>query len=268
MLNSTRSTPKPSATATAGAARSATGARRAPTPRRKKVVAAPARPIRKKRSDALANREKIIQAARVLFHERGLIVGLHEIARYTGLGAGTVYRHFPNWAALIAALNEESTGHFHEVAREAASNEDPWTALSELLIRTHEVRASDRGLWAVAMHSARKSAEAGQATFDAILDEVVARAKAAGVLREDFAATDINVLNIMVAACADFTNELDPELWRRFVTLLLDGLRTTRNGVEPLPERALSHEEVHQAMFAWYDAEGHWGPEHRRVIQR
>lgn len=235
---------------------------------RKKVAVPIARPVRKMRSDALANRDKILKSARVLFHERGLVVGLHEIARYTGLGAGTVYRHFPNSAALVAALNEESTRHFHEVAREAASNPEPWVALRELLIRTHEVRASDRGLWAVAMHGARSSAEAGQVTFEQILEGVVSRAQVAGVLRDDFAATDINVLNIMVAACADFTNELDPELWRRFVTLLLDGLRSQRDAVEPLPGRALTHDEVRQAMFSWYDTEGRWGPDHRPVSQR
>lgn len=236
-------------------------------PRRARETAS-ARPARKRRSDAVVNREKILQSARVLFHERGLVVGLHEIARHTGLGAGTVYRHFPNRAALIAALNEESKRHFHEVAREAASNADPWIAMRELLFRTHEVRATDRGLWAVAMHGARTSAEAGQATFDEILEDVVERARTAGVLRKDFTATDINVLNIMVAACADFTNALEPELWRRYVTLLLDGLLVRRDRVDPLPERALTHEEIRQAMFSWYDSEGRWGPEHRPVSQR
>jgi len=263
----------PSAAKTASTAKTRTKV--TPVPRRvgtaepkTKAAALRARPVRKMRSDAVANRDKILQSARVLYHERGLVVGLHEIARYTGLGAGTVYRHFPNSAALIAALNEESTHHFHEVAREAASNPEPWTALRELLIRTHEVRASDRGLWAVAMHGARSSAEAGQATFDGILEDVVSRAQQAGALRDDFAATDINVLNIMVAACADFTDEIEPELWRRFVTLLLDGLRSQRQDVEPLPERALTHDEVRQAMFSWYDTEGRWGPDHRPVSQR
>jgi AcrR family transcriptional regulator len=240
-----------------------TRARRAATPR--PTPKTHTHTTRKPRRDAQANREKILRSAQALFHERGLVVGLHEIARHAGLGAGTVYRHFPNRAALISALYEDSTAHLRAVARQAAEAPDAWDAVNDVLFRSHEIRALDRGLWAIAMHSARRSATVGQASFGEILEEIVTRAHESGELRSDFVATDINVLNIMIAACADFTNEIDPDLWRRFVTILIDGLCAERSTVTPLPGRPLTREEVLNAMFAWYDAEGRWGPEHRRV---
>ena len=48
------------------------------------------------RADAERNRQRIIDAARELFAERGLDVTLNDIARHAGVGVGTVYRRFPD----------------------------------------------------------------------------------------------------------------------------------------------------------------------------
>ena len=58
------------------------------------------------RADAARNRERVIETARSVFAERGVDAPLDDIARLAGVGAGTLYRHFPNRDALIEAVLE------------------------------------------------------------------------------------------------------------------------------------------------------------------
>ena len=60
--------------------------------------------IRKPRADALRNRERILEVAKVSFTRDGADASLDEIAREAGIGSGTLYRHFPNRDALIEAV--------------------------------------------------------------------------------------------------------------------------------------------------------------------
>src|SRR3954468_6232166 len=59
------------------------------------------------RADAERNRSRILDAAADLFAEKGLAVGLDEIARHAGVGVGTAYRRFPSKDELIEALFEQ-----------------------------------------------------------------------------------------------------------------------------------------------------------------
>jgi AcrR family transcriptional regulator len=56
------------------------------------------------RSDAARNRDKIIEAARVAFRERGYDAPLDDIAKAAGVGPGTLYRHFPTRESLVDAV--------------------------------------------------------------------------------------------------------------------------------------------------------------------
>src|SRR5579875_42369 len=59
---------------------------------------------RKRRADALQNRERILQVAKQAFAEMGPDVSLNEIAKLAGVGAGTLYRHFPTRDALVGEM--------------------------------------------------------------------------------------------------------------------------------------------------------------------
>ena len=63
---------------------------------------------RKPRADAQRNRARLLKTAKAAFAEKGPGASLDEIARTAGVGAGTLYRHFPTRDALIEAvyLNE------------------------------------------------------------------------------------------------------------------------------------------------------------------
>jgi AcrR family transcriptional regulator len=67
------------------------------------------------RSDAARNRRVILSTARTLFEERGVTcVTMEEIARASGVGKGTLYRHFPHKGFLCQALLDEPTRHLQE----------------------------------------------------------------------------------------------------------------------------------------------------------
>ena len=84
------------------------------------------RPLRK---DAERNRQRIIDAAREVFAERGLGVSLDDIARHAGVGVGTVYRRFPDKEQLIDALFDERLDAIAARAESATEIADPWLAL-------------------------------------------------------------------------------------------------------------------------------------------
>ncbi len=63
---------------------------------------------RKPRTDAQRNRERILEVAKEAFTRRGANASLDDIAKETGVGAGTLYRHFPTRDALIEALWKKS----------------------------------------------------------------------------------------------------------------------------------------------------------------
>ena len=113
------------------------------------------RPLRR---DAERNRQRILDAARVVFAERGLSGSLDDIARQAGVGVGTVYRRFPDKELLIDALFEERIEEIADVARAAADHPDPWEGLVDFLTRTQELQSRDRGLKELVLGGSRGAA--------------------------------------------------------------------------------------------------------------
>jgi hypothetical protein len=55
------------------------------------------------------------------------------------------------------------------------------------------------------------------------------------VVRSDLAPTDLPLINLMLDTLIDFGREVEPELYRRFLAITLDGLRPQTEGTQPLP---------------------------------
>src|SRR5437764_14910889 len=102
-----------------------------------------AKPLRK---DAERNRQRILDAARELFAERGLGATLNEIARHAGVGVGTVYRRYPDKAVLIDELFEQRLAEVIELLDAAREDPDPWHALVAFMTRMLELQAANQGL--------------------------------------------------------------------------------------------------------------------------
>jgi AcrR family transcriptional regulator len=89
--------------------------------------------LRSSRSDALANREAILEAARAVFNERGLAAEMKEIAERAGVGVGTIYRNFPSKEDLVLAIMRDALAGAVAEARLAETMDDPIDGLRALL---------------------------------------------------------------------------------------------------------------------------------------
>jgi len=205
----------------------------------------PERPLRK---DAERNRQRVLEAAGELFAERGLGVTLDDVAHHAGVGVGTVYRRFPNKEVLIDALFEQRIEAIATIASEALEIEDPWDAFVFYFEQGSELQARDRGLKELltcSTHGGACLADA-KARLRAHVTQLFDRAKAAGVVREDAGPLDTPVIMVMLGAVMDRTREVEPELWRRYLGLVLDGLRP--ESATPLAVGPLSGEQLDSVM--------------------
>jgi AcrR family transcriptional regulator len=209
------------------------------------------RPLRR---DAERNRQRILDAARVVFAERGLGASHDDIAREAGVGVGTVYRRFHDKEQLIDALFEARIEEIADVARAAADHPDPWEALVGFLMRTQELVSKDRGLKEIVLGGARgaERAVAARSLIAPLALQVLQRAKDAGVVRGDIELTDLPLIQLAVGTIAESSREVAPDVWRRMMTLVVDGLRAECARSE-LDAPALAQEQA-DAVMACYGA--------------
>jgi AcrR family transcriptional regulator len=179
---------------------------------------------RRLRVDAERNRVALLDAAREVFAEQGLEAPLEEIALRAGVGIATLYRRFPTRGQLVAAALVDKIAQYAEAAEQALAIGDPWAGFASFVERICELQADDRGLSDLLsmtlptddrIEQLRKIANQRVA-------RLVARAKATGRLRQDFAAEDLLVLLIANASVVHVTRRDAPDAWRRFVALMLD----------------------------------------------
>ncbi|MPQ98787.1 TetR family transcriptional regulator [Modestobacter sp. I12A-02628] len=209
--------------------------------------AARCRPLRR---DAERNRQVILRVAAEVFAERGLDAGFDEIARRAGVGVGTVYRRFPDRDDLVAALFEQRAAEVVASAERLARGEDAWASLCTFIEELAALQVADRGLRQViaeAATSAERFAEVHERLGGA-LRGMVERAQAAGDLRPDVTAEDIPVLSLLVSSLS--CGGQDPVLWRRYLGVVLDGLRAHRPAATPLAVGPLDDQRLHQVMIA------------------
>lgn len=204
------------------------------------------------RRDAERNRQRILDAAAEVFTERGLEATLDDVARHAGVGVGTVYRHFRDKASLADVMFEERIDTLVQMAEQAHSEPDPWSALVSFLEQAAEVLTGDRGLRQILMFAAHGHDRVGYARdrMRPAVAFLVDRAQAAGQVRDDFAPTDVPIVEFMLGAIAEYASDVRPAIWRRYLALMLDALRPARDGVVMLPEPALTPDEVARVLHS------------------
>jgi AcrR family transcriptional regulator len=177
------------------------------------------------RADAVRNRAKVLEAARAAFAEHGPEAQMEEVARRAGVGVGTVYRHFPTKHALAEALIEERFDHTIAFVRELVDEEpDAWRAIERCFEHCAATQARDRawaGVLALMAGGMMGPREHQMRELLALEEQLIARARAAGVVREDLTAVDMPALFCALASVV----QAGGRNWRRYLDLLLDGLR-------------------------------------------
>lgn len=180
---------------------------------------------RRVRADARRNIDTLLQAAMEVFAFSGVDAPVREIADKAGVGVGTVYRHFPQRSALIAAVFQHEVDACADAAPVLSAEHDPGEALARWMQRYVDFIAAKRGL-AAALHSGNPAFDTLPAYFQKrlrpALQTLLEAAVAEGEVRADVEPDDLlrAVGSLCMAAHDDQTDHA-----RRMVALLVDGLR-------------------------------------------
>ena len=177
-----------------------------------------------RRADAVRNRTAILKAAKQLVAEQGTEVAMGEIARAAGVAVGTLYRHFPNKADLLAAVVNEYVEALADDAQDAwarveAGGSDAAQELLgfleralEMISRSHAAKTVARALGAEVEY-AEPETRATEA-----LGRLIEEGRASGRLRSDLTVSDLYVLMVF------YPGDGSPEVRRRWLELIRPGL--------------------------------------------
>src|ERR1700722_20405069 len=140
-------------------------------------------PARKPRTDALRNRERILEAAKAAFTRQGASASLEEIAKQAGVGAGTLYRHFPTRDELIEGVYRHEVEKLAAAAARFAESMSPLEALRAWMLLLVDYIAA-KHIIAPALHGfvggPSRLYEGSRSLIQGAIDELVKRAKKSG----------------------------------------------------------------------------------------
>jgi AcrR family transcriptional regulator len=188
------------------------------------------------RSDALDNRERIIEAAREVFAVDGLDVPMREVARRAGVAPATLYRRFPTKEMLVTEAFAEQMQACHAVVDEGLADPDPWHGFCLVIEKMCDLHARDRGFTAALISTFPHAVdfEARREYALKAIDELARRAKEAGRLRPDFVLDD--VLLVLMANSGIHATSLTTQVTasRRFAALAISAFQASPDA-SPLP---------------------------------
>ncbi|MDH6198716.1 AcrR family transcriptional regulator [Mycobacterium frederiksbergense] len=207
------------------------------------------------RRDAERNRQRVLDAARKLFAEKGLEATLNDVAHYANVGVGTVYRRFATKEELIEAIFVDGMEQLTALAESALQQEDSWQGFAWYVEKMCEITATDRGLREIAFSKAYgcDRVAACQERLVPVLTKLVERAQIDGYLRQELSSTDMPIFGLLAGTVSEFAGNVDPDLWRRYVAFLLDGMRYHADQ-SPIPVKALDKDALDTAMRTWEPA--------------
>ena len=177
-----------------------------------------------RRADAVRNRAAILEAAKQLVTEQGAEVAMGEIGRVAGVAVGTLYRHFPNKADLLAAVVNEYVEALADDAQKAWERVDAGRAdvdqellgflerALEMFARSHTVKVVARAL-GVEVEYAEPETRATEA-----LEHLIEAGRASGRLRSDLTVSDLYILMVF------YPGDGSAEVRRRWLELIRPGL--------------------------------------------
>ncbi len=201
------------------------------------------------RADAERNRRRVLDAAEALFRERGLEVGVAEIAERAGVGRGTLFRNFPSKEDLIAAIVVERMGEAVDIGRTLLGSPEPGEALFEFLAEIAGRQQLDRALFEAVADAwlANDEIRAAHAEVVGVLGELLERAQAAGVVREDIGAMDVLMLLKGVCETATAFAHIDPQVVPRHLDLVRAAI-SANAAKQPLRGRSPTLADIERAF--------------------
>src|SRR5215813_446547 len=189
---------------------------------------APKSTPRKPRIDAARNRERILEVAKKAFTRSGATTSLDDIAKEAGVGAGTLYRHFPARDALLEAVYRSEVEKLAAAERKFSESMLPVEALRAWMLLFVDYIAAKQ-IIAPALNAmvggASKLYEGSRAQIQGAIEALVKRAIDSGDIRKDLDAFDL------LRALIGVSNVVSSPDWqqsaRRLVDILINGSRAT-----------------------------------------
>jgi len=192
------------------------------------------------RADARRNLDKIVEAAAEVVAERGINAPMEAIAKRAGVGVGTLYRRFPDRAALIAALSRHYVTSVNKAVEAAVTSaSDAWSAIRDFV---DWVAEPGRGALAAALAKLPEETLADMEEFEEDqrrwvqqLDELVRRAQADGMMRPDVSAEDLVQLLDVFTCHPDALPAPVAAQPTKYLHLVLDGMQAAMATPVPAP---------------------------------
>jgi AcrR family transcriptional regulator len=182
---------------------------------------------RKPRADAVRNRDRLLEAARIVFSAGGPEASLEAVAHAAGVGIGTLYRHFPTRESLFEAVYRHEVNQLADLAERLKKEAPPLEALRRCLRSIVKFVATKKGMSAALAFAISKDSELVSYSSERLTRAIgllLQRAIAAGEIRTDISAEDL--LRAIIGMC--YTH--DQPGWQknvlRLVDIFVDGLRS------------------------------------------
>jgi AcrR family transcriptional regulator len=184
---------------------------------------------RKPRADAQRNRERILEVAKEAFARSGANTSLDDIAKRTGVGPGTLYRHFPTRDALLEAVYRSEVERLAAAERKFAEAMSPMEALRAWMLLFVDYIATKK-IIAPALNTLvggpSTMIEASYAQIHDAIRALVKRAVKNGDIRKDLDPVDL--LKALVGVSYMATSPDWQQSARRLVDILITGSRPVK----------------------------------------
>jgi AcrR family transcriptional regulator len=205
------------------------------------------------------NREKILAAAATVFAARGLDVTFDDIAAAANVGVATVYRRFPDKDSLVAALFENAVGEIATLALSASGAANSWDGFVWFLEEALERLCVNTGLRDVILGApyAEERMAAAKIRIVPAMMVLMERAQRDGYLRSDLVEVDMSVIEMMISSLGGGANRSAPNLWRRYLQIILDGLvvhRAQPSALPPCPPEAAALDAIRASRGSYREA--------------
>ncbi|GAA0224729.1 TetR/AcrR family transcriptional regulator [Cryptosporangium japonicum] len=183
--------------------------------------------VRRTQRDADRDRARIMETAREVFAVYGLDVTLEDIASFGGLSIRTVRRAFPTRDELIEVLFEQALGDLAAAAEKAAEHPDALLGFLGFLSESAQMQERNSGLRMLLQgeSTGTQAAETARTRLLPGLTRLVERARESGVVPVEMQPSDLPALQFVLGNMSEYAENVEPELWQRYLAILLDGLQ-------------------------------------------
>ncbi len=190
------------------------------------------------RADSVRNRDALLAAAEVEFAAKGEDVTVADIASRAGLGKGTFFRHFASKDDLLAAIVHGHVDELEGRGQRLLSATDAGGALLDFLTEAAGQRQQGGVEFLIRSSESNPALAELREKFYSTVQALVARAQDSGAIRLDITGTDVILLMCAPTHIVENLPDAPPDLWKRYLAVIFDGLRP--GGAHHLPTAEFS----------------------------